>query len=1109
KKVVKNEVEKADGVAAANITGGLIPEILVEINQDRLMSKNIALNEVVEAISKANLNYPAGTIEESFYEYLIRTIGEFGLVKEMDGVVVGIDDRQKKSEFSDFNSEDKKAKEEEAMADKRLIILKEIAKVSDTFKDKTSVSRFNRRENVSLSIQKQADANTLRVATNVRDVLERIKGMIPKDVRIDTVYDQSEFIKTAINGVRDASVQGGILAFLVLLFFLKNVKSAAIVALNIPISIMAVFSLMHMSGITINMISLGGLALGVGMLVDNGIVVIENIYRHRQEEKRPIKEASVYGATEVSGAILGSTLTTIAVFLPMVFVIGIAGQLFKELAFTVTFSLLGSLAVALTLIPILSSRVQSIPEVSTDEDSGNMSGFLGFFQSIVQKVLLFFINHKVMCLALVTALFLGTCLLIPLLDTEFLPKIDQGQFMIKLELPPGTRLEVTDSVAEKIETYLFAMPEVSNVTTNIGSTKEKKGTALLETKGPHQGQIIVNLNPVGRWGSGGAGFRILPTSVVLNKLKNLIRPEDLSNAHVEYVLQDSVFQSAFQTSAPIVIEIKGQDLSKLREITSDVESRLKSIPGLYSIRDTFIDPAPEVKISVFKDKAATYNLSVSDIAVSAQTAVKGFLASKFKREGEEIDIRVRLREEDRNNMAKVRRLELHSKLGINVPLAEVAYFTIGKGPSEIKRLDQERIVVVTANIFKQSFNVMANAVTAMLGKIEIPLGYSAQLTGEREQIEESFRSLRMALILSIILVFMIMASQFESLWQPFVILFTIPLSVIGVIAILLLTNTPLSVMVILGVIILGGIVVNNGIVLIDYTNILRRGGMSSQEAVVVASRRRLRPIVMTALTTILGLVPLALALNEGAELQQPMAIAVIGGLAVSTFLSLIVIPTIYLGLENMLTYIQANVFRFKKREPSESVEDEVLLEETVLEEPEEAEPEKTDAENDATGKIEYVVEPPVKPAEVKSEPQPEQQKPLSDQPLKDNLRKEVEGWRLTTEPDITDEEDKEDIIDTAEDIAEESPRKEEKIQKPDKKKKITPDILKTLSLRHLKLVRYLRSKKRITRTRYANKFKISVPTAARDLKQLVEMDILVAKGPSAVGRYYELNEALI
>ncbi|MFH0732182.1 MAG: efflux RND transporter permease subunit [Candidatus Omnitrophota bacterium] len=897
--IIKNELEKADGVASVNILGGATREILVEVNQDKMMSKGLAITDITEALNKANLNYPAGTVEEQFYEYLIRTMGEFKVVPEIKEVVVGIDDRTKKDRFQEYGQEDQKEKQERSVQNKRLIMLKEIAAIKDTFKEKTSVSRYNQKDSISISIQKQAGTNTVAVANSIKGVLKQLKEMLPAGIKINLVYDQSKFIKGAIAGVGDAAWQGGILAFLVLYFFLRNFWSSFIVTLNIPISIMVTFALMYFSGITLNMISLGGLALGVGMLVDAGIVVIENIYRHTQEGKSS-KEASIYGTNEVAGAIAGSILTTIAVFLPMIFVIGIAGQLFKELAFTVTFSLLASWAVSLTLMPLFASRQRRIPEVEkTKNQTGALVNILDNIHKLNDKALLIFLNHKAIALTAVFFIFLTACVLLPFIDKELLPRVDQGQFIIKLNMPPGTKLETTDSVAKKIENSLFDCTEVKEVTVSIGSSKEKKGEQLLETMGPHQGQIIVTLKPKARLGRTGAGYRTKSTSQVVQRLKSSLSGQNLSGADVNYILQESIFGGAFQSGKPIVIEVKGQEIAKLKEICDEIKTELKRITGLYGIEDDLVPASPEIKANVNKEKASNYNLSVSDIALTAQTAVKGYTATKFKQEGREIDITVRLREKDRNRMEKVRRLSLHSPLGMDVPLAEVAYLTKGTGPTEIKRLDQQRTVLITASILNRSFNEASSDVESALKKIKTHRGYSVELTGEKQEMRESFSSLMFALILSVVLVYMIMAAQFESLWQPVIIMFTIPLSLIGVILVLFVTHTPINAMVILGVIILGGVVVDNAIVLIDYVNTLRKEGLPVYEALVKASHTRLRPILMTSLTTIFGLIPLGLGIGEGAELQRPMAITIMGGLTVATFFSLVVIPTLYLSFEGI------------------------------------------------------------------------------------------------------------------------------------------------------------------------------------------------------------------
>ncbi len=1114
RKIIKNELEKADGVASVNIAGGVTREILVEIDQDKMMSKDLAITDIVEALNKANLNYPAGTVEEQFYEYLIRTMGEFKLVPEIKEVVIGTDDRTKKSRFSEYGPEDIKQKQEQAIQEKRLIQLKEIAKIKDTFKEKTSVSRYNQKDSISISIQKQAGTNTVKVASNIKKVLnQRLKQQLPPNIKIDFVYDQSEFIKKSLIGVRDAALLGGILAFAVLFFFLRNARSAFIVALNIPISIMAVFALMYFSGISLNMISLGGLALGIGMLVDNGIVVIENIYRYRQEGKRP-KEASVYGANEVSGAITGSTLTTVAVFLPMIFVIGIAGQLFKELAFTVTFSLIASLAAALAIIPLLTAREHYVPEPKAKEGAISAT-FVESLKRLSRRILTVFLRTKFISLVMVFFVFLGALSLLPFLDKELLPRIDQGQFIIKVDMPPGTKLKTTDYVIKKIENKLFDFHEVKDVTVNIGSSKEKKAGQLLETMGSHQGRIIVNLKPKVRFGRSGSRYRMASTSAVLQRLKDSLKQEDLEGARVNYILQESIFRGAFQAGKPVVVEVKGQAIDKLKDIADKVKHGLKRIQGIYGIEDDLIPPSPEVKAKVTKEKASNYNLSVSDIALTAQTAIKGYTATKFKQEGREIDITVRLEEADRNRMEKIRRLTLHSPLGINVPLAEVAYLTKGVGPTEIRRRDQERTVLVSASIFKRSFNEIAAAVEGMLKRLKLSQGYSAELTGEKEQMQESFASLRFALLLSILLVYMIMASQFESLWQPFIILFTIPLSIIGVVVILFLTHTPISIMVLLGLIILGGIVVNNGIVLIDYVNILRKQGLSAYDAVMKASQTRLRPIIMTALTTIFGLTPLALGLTKGSELQQSMAITVIGGLAVSTFLSLVIIPTLYMSFGNVIVAVRGEKPVTLAPEQTEEI---------IPKPPEKPKP-PAPAEKPKTPKV---IIPPARPKPPAMPKPPEIPKPpekpkLPVAPKPPEKVKPPEKLRPPAAPKPPEEvkppaKPKPPVKakPPVEPKPPKVPKPPEKVKPPEAPKpplikpqgNIPADVWDSLTERQQGLIAYLRENHKVTRKHYSDTFAISIPTAARDLKALTDKNLLEFKGPAGPGRYYILKEGI-
>ena len=875
RRIIKDELEKIEGVASATITGGLEREIVVEVDQGRLQAQNVPLLDVAKSIADANLNYPAGTIKESFYEYLIRTLGEFEHVDEIQNIAVKVEEEEP---YVSWQEEEK-----EISKGRRLVLLKDVGTLYDTVKERTSFSRYNGEENISVSIQKQAQVNTLQVVNRVKKALNIIQTEVPEDIKIEIVYDQSKFIRDAISGVRNAAIQGGILAFLVLLLFLRNIRSSVIVTFSIPISIVVVFTLMYMGKLSINMMSLGGLALGVGMLVDSAIVVLENISRHKEGGKDK-KTSSIVGATEVSSAITASTLTTIVVFFPMIFVIGIAGQLFKQLAFTVIFALVASLFVALTLIPLLASTKRG------PTSGGQTSGvnelprrefvLLTFYEGWLLK----FLRVKKRGLFVVLLLFLGSLFLFIPLDKELMPKMDQGQFVIKVGLPSGTRLEITDNATKEIESYLLKLPYVKDVTSIVGSTRGREAKDVLQRLGSHQAEIRVNLEK----------RRKVKTTQAVQNIKNYLAGLDLEGVSIEYILQESVFRAVVEESAPVVIEIKGEHMPTLIKITKKLTRKLEKIKGIYGVKTDMPEPSPETKIFVDKDKASIYNLSVADIAQTSQIALKGYIASRLKEKGQEIDIRVRLREVDRDDFNKLARIQIHPPDGNIVPLFSVARFEIGKGPSEVKRLDQERTILVSANIFKRALKDVIGEVTKTIKRLDIPEDFTVKLAGESEEMTESFASLRFALIFSILLVYMIMAAQFESFWQPFIIMAAVPLSIIGVLAALFVTGTSVNVVAILGVIMLGGIVVNNGIVLIDYLNLLRSRGKSVEEAVVEASKARLRPILMTALTTILGLMPMALAFGEGSELRSPLAISVIGGLFIATFLTLLVIPALYL-----------------------------------------------------------------------------------------------------------------------------------------------------------------------------------------------------------------------
>ncbi len=910
-KTVKDNLEKVLGVASADISGGRDREILIQVDQGRLHASSLSLLTLVDALEKANLSYPAGSIKKGLYEYLIRTMGEFKSVDEIGYAVAGVDkskhdERRREDVFVErakFGPRDtlegvrEEAKKERL--EKRLILFKEVGEIQDTFKEKTSVSRFNGKENISISIQKQAGANVIQVVDRVKTAFALMQEeLVARNVKLEIIYDQSAFIREALSGVRDAAIQGGLLAFIVLLIFLRNLYAAFIVVIAIPTSVMGVFFLMFATGITINTMSMGGLALGVGMLIDNGVVVTENIFRLRIQEGLGPKEAVIKGSNEVIWALLSSSLTSSAVFFPLiVFVPGVAGQLFRDLSWTVIFSHIFSWSISLTLTPLLAVSMKL-----SEKGEGHKFKPLKFekhFKELPIKK-----QHGILyrILAVAFASFMVGVFILSRLDKEVLPKVDQGQFIVKVNMPVGTKLEVTDELAALIEKVISEIPEVLNTAVSIGSTRGTGSEGGVGALRASQAQILVNLQEK----------RKRSSAQVLEDLKNKLSSYNLKEAEVEYILQESEFQVG-AAGKPIAIAVQGYDYEIMNGYVKAVENRVTTLPGVYGVQNDLSKPSPETKVEIDRRKAALYGISVRDISLTAKTAIDGAVATTYKEGGREFDIRIRLRDEDRNNLLQLGDLLIHSSvLEAEVPLKEVARIIRGSGPSEIRRKGQSRTIMVTANMEeKANKQRILESIAAFLKEKfkDIPDGYSIAISGEALEVKEAFSKIMFALILSIALIYMIMASQFESLLQPFVIMFTVPLAVIGVAIALFVSHTSLNAISLLGVILLGGVVVNNGIVLIEYVNQRRALGEDLVTAAIRTSQIRFRPILMTALSNIVGSLPLALGLGgAGTAIQAPMAIATIGGLFSSTALTLIVIPAIYILVERFMANVIAKIY---------------------------------------------------------------------------------------------------------------------------------------------------------------------------------------------------------
>jgi HAE1 family hydrophobic/amphiphilic exporter-1 len=896
---IKKELEAALGVAAVKVSGGLEDEIQVFVDQGRLAQLDLPIEDLARQIGAENVNLSGGRLEEGTQQYLVRTLNQFQSIGEIENIIV-------------------------STKDGKPTYLRDIATVRHGYKERDAVTRLDGAEAVEIAIYKEGDANTVSVAREVERRLRRARAILPEGYTLTKVYDQSIFISQSVNEVIQAAIIGGILAVIILYLFLGNFWATVIISLSIPVSVIATFNLMYGADLTLNIMSLGGIALGVGMLLDNSIVVLENIARHREQGKGA-GAAAHDGASEVGKAVIASTLTTVAVFLPLVFVKGISGQLFRDQALTVTFALLASLFVALTLVPMLASlqgkKKEPVREPAIrPEPKRRIGRFMRktgavFFTSIpvflvrllrriigyIAKGLLILINpllrlfhrlyggveeryygmlkwalaHKGQVLLVAFGLFAVSIALIPVLGVELIPQLSQGEFKVEFRLPPGTPLEITDAAIARVQQSAEDIVGI-NTTFSVAGTGNRMD-ANPEQGGENWGELNVMLGP----GSSRADEE---------RVMDILRGRLGKVPDLQYKFSRPTL---FTFRTPIEIEVSGFELRHLKRISNEIAGRLEASPRFADVKSTMKTGHPEIQIKFDRDRAAALGFAVYQVADRVVGKVRGEVATQYSWHDRKIDVLVRAKENERNSVDKIRRLIINPESDRPVTLETVADIIIDTGPGEIRRVDQERVALVTANLNYGDLGGAAIEINGIIGRIPMPVGIDTRLAGQNQEMAMSFRSLQFALLLAIFLVYLVMASQFESFLHPFVILFTIPLALIGAVFGLLVTGSTISVVVFIGLILLAGIVVNNAIVLIDLINKLRDKGMAKYEAIIEGGRSRLRPILMTTLTTALGLLPLAIGIGEGAEVRAPMAITVIGGLTVSTALTLIVIPVMY------------------------------------------------------------------------------------------------------------------------------------------------------------------------------------------------------------------------
>ncbi|MCD6335136.1 MAG: efflux RND transporter permease subunit, partial [Candidatus Latescibacteria bacterium] len=870
KDVVKGRIERQEGVASLRLMGGLVREIQVRVDASKLEARALSLDQVVGALRFGNLNLPAGHITKGYKEFLVRSMGEYQNLSEIENTIVGM-----------------------TPGAGTPIYLKDIAEVADAHHEVRSYGRTQKRDSIILMVSKQSGANTLQVGNRVKKELKEIERILPSDVRFHLFFDQSEIIRRITSRTGGNAVVGGILAVLMIFFFLRNWRPTFTIALAIPLSIIATFIAMYFAGYTLNLMTLAGLALGVGMLVDNAVVVIENIFRHLEEGADRITAAKE-GAREVAMAITASTLTTMTVFLPMIFATGIAGKLSRGLALTISFALLASLFVALTLVPMLASvifkRQRSDPGQANQKrfgegDSSRMTLFEGIKERY-QRVLRWSLSHRKTVLGVTAALFLISLGLIPIVGTEFMPSSDQPFIMLNVEMPVGTSLEETNRLVGKIEDILIAEEGVLTVGAFGGLSESSKMDVAF-------GSVDAGIN-VGQLSARLVDKKLRKRSDV--EIMDAVRSKLPEVEGVKFEFKDMSKQMmGGGAAAPVDIKVFGKDLATLREISEKIVRRIEGIEGLRDLDTSLRAGKPELRIRIDHEKAGRVGLSVGQVAGTIQTAMQGKVAGQLRSKGDEFDIRVRFREGDRTAIEDIENLTVRSPLGFQIPLKQVAHLEYGEGPVKLDREDQSRLVSVTANVFGRDLgSIMTDVKNAVAPMAKgFPSGYFVEFGGEYEQMRETFVALGAALLLAVLLVYMVMAASFESFAQPLVIMTTLPLAWIGVGLMLLIAGKTISLVSFLGLIMLAGIVVNNGIVLIDYTNQLRKRGVEQHEALIQAGATRLRPILITSGTTILGMIPMALSTSEGAEMRSPIALTVIGGLLTATVLTLVIIPVVY------------------------------------------------------------------------------------------------------------------------------------------------------------------------------------------------------------------------
>lgn len=853
---VVNRLERIEGVASVSLSGGITNEVRITVDPVKLAGYGLTTSTLSGLLAAENMNLPSGDLTQGNTTVAVRTIGEFTSVQEINNLPI-------------------------PTSTGAVIHLSDVARVEQVEADRDSFTYINGEKGILLSVDKQSTANLVKVSQSLKDEIAKLQRDYP-ELEIDMLSDTSDYIEMSLSNITETALLAAVIAFFVLLLFLKNAVTAGIIAVSIPTSIMATFALMYATDINMNMISMGGVAIGIGMLVDNSVVVLDSIYQYYERGYTATESAEI-GAKEVSMAIIASTLTTVAVFLPMALIGGTTGAMMKNLSFTIMYALVASVVVALTFVPMACALLLKRETKTFVWKNLKFLSFLDHWEGAIdtlsrkyEKLLKWALRHRKKTVLTVLLVFILSLCSIPLAGMDFMASMDEGVATISVDLPNGTDLDTTEETTLEVLYRLQDIPEADVVYANVGSGMLSSGT--------NSASITMNLVD--------AKDRKRSTEEVCDDIEKLLA--DIPGADITVSSSDSAMGSL--ASADVTMNVYGYDAATLVDVEDELVDKLSEVDGLSDVEGSTGDTVPEAKVTIDRAKASQYGITTASVAGALSTAISGSTATQYKLDGTEIDVVIRYDTNSVNYLTDLNNLTVTSAYGTQVPLSDVATVTMDESATTIMRENQKNYITISANADNMSTSEAQKLVEKAMADIELPDGCTYEFSGMMEKMNDTFRSLEIAMVVAVLLVYMIMASQFESLRYPFIVMFSMPLAITGAIIGLLITGNTITMPAMMGFVMLIGMVVNNGIVLVDYTNQLMDRGMNCYDALTSAGPRRLRPILMTTLTTVLGMVPMALATSEGSEMMQALAIAVIFGLTLSTVVTLIFIPVLYMWM---------------------------------------------------------------------------------------------------------------------------------------------------------------------------------------------------------------------